>query len=95
MSPEKFDFYANAVNVATGIYDVTLHFKSETPAGPPSAPGTPPPLEVSSECFVKMSPQHAKALAILLRKHVVEYEKSFKVTLPVPENISKIADEVR
>ncbi|HSV75327.1 MAG TPA: DUF3467 domain-containing protein [Chthonomonadales bacterium] len=59
------EFYTDSVNFMTNIYGFTLEF------GAMQAQDAPPrPL-----CRVKMSPQHAKIMSLLLRKNVQEYEK--------------------
>jgi len=89
----EHDFYANAVNVVTGIYDVTLHFTIQSPVS--MKKGEQPVIEVSRICNVRMSPQLAKALATLLVKQVVDYENANKVELPVPPNIQELWNSVR
>ena len=88
MNDERFDFYANGVNVVTSIYDVTLHFSTQSPIAPVEG-GKPPTVEISGTCNVRVSPQHAKSLAALLIKHIADYEKNYSLELPIPENIAK------
>ena len=88
------NFYANAVNFATSIYDVTLIFKSQSPqidqAGKIMEIKGQPVLNVAEEIVVRMSPQHAKSLAALLAKNIADYEKQFNINLPVPPEIEAI-----
>lgn len=86
---EPIQFYANAVNLATGLYDITLQFRIQAPIGP-IEPGVEPMIETVSICNVRMSPQHAKALAGLLVSNVLGYEKQFKVELPLPPDIEEL-----
>jgi len=85
MSDDKHDFYANAVNVITSIYDVTLSFQTRSPIAIEA--GKAPIFEASGICSVRMSPQHAKSLAALLIKHISDYEIDNKVELPLPPDI--------
>lgn len=85
------EFYANAVNVTTGVYDVTLNFRTQSPVF--FEEGEPPTLEVTGTCSIRMSPQHAKSLVALLVKHVKDYEGQHGVNLPVPNNIREVWEE--
>jgi hypothetical protein len=85
MNENRMDFYANAVNVLTSLYDVTLNFRTQSPIVAES--GKPPMIEAFAECNIRMSPQHAKALAALLVRQILQYEDEFKVNLPVDPNI--------
>lgn len=76
------EFYANLVEVNTTLFDVTLQFKlrhfhkndEET-------------INAIDVCNVRMSPQHAKALMVILLKHISNYEKDFKCELPLPPDL--------
>jgi hypothetical protein len=97
MDEPKEDFYANAVFIAAGIYDMTFVFKSQTPKidsdGKMVIKDGQPILEISEELYVRMSPQHAKALASLLVKNILEYEKQFGMVLPLVPEIQMLWDE--
>jgi hypothetical protein len=41
-----------------------------------------------------MSPQHAKSLAALLLKHLVDYEQKHGLKLPIPPEMQRIWDEL-
>ena len=85
MSENPSEFYANAVNIIANLYDVTLNFRAQSPVALEG--GKPMVLQTTNECTVRMSPQHAKALAVLLVDHIKQYEKQFKIELPVEENL--------
>ena len=91
MNDDRHDFYANAVNIVTSIYDVTLHFRTQSPISVEE--GKQPIIEVSGSCSVRMSPQHAKSLAALLVKQIADYEDRNNVKLPLPPDIQKLWDE--
>lgn len=88
---KHYEFYANAVNVLTSVYDVTLGFRTQSPVF--LEEGKPPMIEVSGTCNIRMSPQHAKSLAALLVKQIIEYEDREKVKLPLPPDIQKFWDQ--
>lgn len=92
MSEERFDFYANGATVTFSMYDVTLQFKQEMPATIDD--GKPSLVEVSDICNIRMSPQHAKSLVVLLFEQVNRYEKEYDVRLPAPEHLAKTWNEL-
>lgn len=92
MDEPKNHFYANAVNISTSIYDVSLFFSIQSPVGMEKESS--PMVETSLQCSVRMSPQHAKALAALLVKHIRDYEKQYSVTLPLPEELHPLWKDI-
>ena len=76
------DFYVNSVDVSTGIYDITLNFGVITPVSKGQA-------EKKLVCTVRMSPQHAKMLTLILRSALKSYEREFECTLPIPPDRQK------
>ncbi len=80
MDPEDFvgipEYYTDSVNFMTNIYGFTLEF------GVMQAQDAPP----RSLVRIKMSPQHAKIMSLLLRKNVQEYEKRIG-TVILPEGL--------
>jgi len=93
MDHEERDFYANFVQVTTSLYDVTLHFRVQTPVS--IEQGQKPIVESKEVCSVRMSPQHAKSVAALLVKHIADYERDNGLDLPIPPNIKEIWDKYR
>lgn len=91
MEQEERDFYTNAVHVTTTVYDVTLHFGVRTLV--PGEPDKDPVLQQRPVCSIRMSPQHAKSIAALLMKHVVDYEAQAGLTLPIPPDIQSVWDK--
>jgi hypothetical protein len=91
MSDIPVDFYANAVNIGTSVYDITLNFRLQS--GELNQQSGEVLITVSAENNIRMSPQHAKALAGLLVNHIKGYEKQFSVTLPLPDDIKKFWDD--
>ena len=84
--PENNEYYANAVNIIANLYDVTLNFRAQSPVSV-QPDGSAAMLQATSEVTVRMSPQHAKALAVLLTQHIVNYEKQFNIELPIEDNL--------
>lgn len=82
MDPEEFistpEYYTDSVNFMTNIYGFTLDF------GVMEAQDQPP----RSQVRVRMSPQHAKIMSLLLRKNVQEYERRIG-TIILPEGLYK------
>ncbi len=97
MENQHRNFYANAVNIATNIYDITIDLKSQSPQIDPMGNimqlNGQPVIDVSEELIVRMSPQHAKAFATLLVKNILEYEKKFGVTIPLTPEILELWKE--
>ena len=85
-APDHRNFYANNIGVATSTHDIQLRFSQLTAEG-----SKPINLEVAT---LFMSPSHAKATAILLIRSVAEYEKKHKLSLPLPDHLAKLVDEV-
>jgi hypothetical protein len=70
------EYYTDSVNFMTNIYGFTLEF------GVMQAQDDPPRQQVR----IKMSPQHAKIMSLLLRKNVQEYERRIG-TVILPEGL--------
>lgn len=91
MSDIPVEFYANAVNVGTSVYDVTLNFRLQS--GEKNQQTEEIIITVSAENNIRMSPQHAKALAALLVNHIKLYEEQFSVDLPLTPDIMKFWED--
>jgi len=72
------EYYTDSVNFMTNIYGFALDF------GVMVVQDQPP----KSQVRVRMSPQHAKIMSLLLRKNVQEYEKRIG-TIILPEGLYK------
>jgi len=62
-------YYVNATNAMINRWDIRLVFSEIMPLSSESVVAVP-------QCSVVMSPQHAKALHILLGEQIKEYEKT-------------------
>ena len=71
------DVYADAVNVETGFYGVTFTFGVSRVDHPPLA-----------KVKVRVSPQLAKVLYLLLRKQLRSYEREL-TRIEIPQNLVK------
>ena len=72
------EYYTDSVNFMTNIYGFALDF------GVMMVQDQPP----KSQVRVRMSPQHAKIMSLLLRKNVQEYEKRIG-TIILPDGLYK------
>lgn len=86
---ESRDFYANTARMATSVYEVLIELARVTPAEMTAGV-----VEVET-MRVRMSPQHAKALAAMLVKHVREYERQYGVQLKVPDEMQALWNEIQ
>ena len=75
-SPLIPEYYSDSVNFATNLYGFSLEF------GVMQGQDEPP----RSVVRVRMSPQHAKIMSLLLRKNVQEYERRIG-TIILPEEL--------
>ncbi len=79
------EFYVNAVNIATSDWDFMLLLGSTTLPVELTAGRHEPTIRI--DAIVRMSPQHAKAMARTLQKAVGDYETKHG-TLNIPEEKS-------
>lgn len=97
MENDRKFYYANAVNMAISLYDVTFVLRNQSPQIDPEGNlmvlNNKQVIDVSEEIVIRMSPQHAKAFAILLVKNIAEYEKNFGIKLPITPDLQKLWDE--
>jgi hypothetical protein len=70
------EYYTDSVNFMTNIYGFTLEFGVMQQQEEPPRP----------QVRIKMSPQHAKIMSLLLRKNVQEYERRIG-TIILPEGL--------
>lgn len=84
------EFYANLVEVNTSLFDVTLQFKLRN-----FSENIDETIDSQDVCNVRMSPQHAKSLMVILLKHISNYEKDFNIELPLPSDLQKMIDDLQ
>ncbi len=92
--PEAVDIFADAVHIHVMPFGCTLQFGVSRPVpmtvSQPGAPAAPPPtsppelLPSDRLATIRLTPEFLKAVAYLLRQHVLGYEKTsgFKIELP-------------
>lgn len=69
----SMEIYSNSVNFAFSIYDVTLSFGLSNVE----------PNDYHNLVNIKMSPQHAKVMSLLLQKNIEKYEHDIgEIVLP-------------
>jgi hypothetical protein len=78
--PDPLDVYADQFQVHTGPYGCTLNFLLTSPSPPP--PGS--PLQAGRVATVRMSLEHLKVMAFMLRQQVLEYERRTGVQVQLP-----------
>ncbi|MGH2363912.1 MAG: DUF3467 domain-containing protein [Chloroflexota bacterium] len=72
------DVYADAMGLAVSAFTVTLLYSQAS-----SRPNQPPTLKAR----IRMSPEHAKVMAILLKKAIRGYEEQFSAQINVPPQV--------
>lgn len=83
------DIYANSVQIISTAYDVLFEFSVNTPVGVITPDTQNFALERSNICRVRMSPQHAKSVLVILLQQVTDYEKKFGKLGLDPDNQAK------
>jgi hypothetical protein len=78
------DVYADQFQVHLSPYGVTLNFFLTTPL-PPSGPGPEPPSD--RVATIRTSLEHAKVIAYLLYRQLVDYEVQSGVRVMVPGDV--------
>ena len=74
------ELYADGVQIGMGPFGVTLAFSMQ-PAG---QTGTMAPIKV---CNLRMSLEHAKTLAMMLKKQLKNYEANMGEDIPLPQQV--------
>jgi len=84
---EVFDVFADQFSLALSAWSAGLIFGQTTLRLLPSDPTAPPEVVA----VIRMSPQHAKAVAMVLRKSLKQLERE-NGELTVPEKILKLLE---
>jgi hypothetical protein len=72
------DYYTNESQVKTSLYDVLIDFRLRTG----------PEVEPKSLVHIRMSPQQAKVLSIILTNHISYYERDIG-QIKIPDDLVK------
>lgn len=85
--PEALEVYSDVFWITLSPYTALFEFAMRgAPARGPAQEERPEEQRGRQKtvAFVRMSPEHAKVLAIVLRRHIQEYERQTGVTIDVP-----------
>jgi hypothetical protein len=72
--------YSDGIQVGISPFTVTLTFT----VAPPAQPGTQVPIPVTT---IRMSPEHAKVMAIILRKQLKQFEQQLGRDIALPHQV--------
>ncbi len=89
---EQFDEYVDQYTLGGGVYGISVNFRRTSPK--PFAPGSSP--EIAEVGTVRMSLEHFKVMAFLMKRQVDDIERQFGVEIPIPMRLMnelKIAPE--
>lgn len=75
------DVYADQVSVNTNFYTISFSFGQADPNAAPAQQGFTP------HTIVRMSPEHAKVFALVLRKSLKDRERSLGLEIVIPHDI--------
>ena len=79
MSDTPQSYYCNLVSIRMSIFDIVLECGKNVAVEENGEVR----LELNKECSIYMSPQHFKAMTIMLVRNLETYEKKFgKINLP-------------
>lgn len=81
--PQKADVYADQFQMQSSPYGVALVFSVLVPQ--PPVPGKTPPSE--PQATVRMSVEHAKVVAFLMRRQILVQERQAGVVYSVPAQV--------
>lgn len=76
------DIYSDSVRLSVNPYGMAIAFSVLDPFGVND-----PAIQTQPRAIVRMSLEHAKAMTILLRHHLREYEKATDREIPLPEGL--------
>ncbi len=89
---EPFDEYVDQLGIGAGAYGVALNFMKTS--AKPVAPGNVPPTQDVGT--IRMSLEHFKIMAFLMKRHVDGIESQLGIEIPLPIQVMvalKIAPE--
>ena len=81
--PDPVDVYSDQLGLNTGPIGCALNFAASA-ALPPAGGGVVPGLHVAT---VRMSLEHAKTMAFILQRQLLQYERGSGVEFPIPQNV--------
>ena len=81
--PEIVDVYSDQLGINLGPFGCSLNF-AVSPAVPPAGGGAIPGQAVAT---VRMSLEHLKLMAFMLRRQLLQFEETSGVQIPVPQDV--------
>lgn len=87
MTDDRSDIYANSVHINANIYEFTLEFELNTI----TMKGV---IESRRLVRIRMSPQLAKALSVLLNKHLELYGELFHEIFLPEELVKRLSEKM-
>ncbi len=80
---EPIDVYADQFQINLGPWGATLNFQVSSPH--PPAPGS--QVQIDTVATVRTSLEHLKAMTIILRRQLLQFERDYGVVVNVPVRI--------
>jgi hypothetical protein len=80
---EPIDVYSDQFSLNVNPYGATLNFL--TSSATPPTPGTPP--QADRAATIRMSHEHMKVMAFILRRHILQYEQQAGVNIQIPNEV--------
>jgi hypothetical protein len=81
--PEPFDEYIDQITMNINAYGIALNFRKTSAA--PIMPGTAPAaIEIGT---VRMSLEHFKVMAFMLKRQINEVESQLGISIPIPPQV--------
>lgn len=81
--PDSVDVYADQVGINVGPFGCSINFSVSAPLPPPGG-GVLPGQPVAT---VRMSLEHLKLMAFMLRRQLLQYEREAGIQVPVPARV--------
>ena len=81
--PDSVDVYSDQLGLNIGPFGCALNF-AVSAAVPPAGGGVLPGQHVAT---VRMSLEHAKAIAFILQRQLLQYERASGIEIPIPQDV--------
>ncbi len=75
---QPLEVYADAMRIAINPYGAAFVFGLNEPSAPKGVP------ETKDKVVLRMSLEHAKVMAMMLRRNLKQYERDNKLEIPLP-----------
>jgi hypothetical protein len=77
------DFYYDGVNITVTVFGVNISFTLSNPHPKDQSDA----MKVTTQAVSRTSLEHAKILAMMLRKQIKQYEFATKIDIKVPDQV--------